>query len=251
MDLSRTHGGADLAYPKAIACQPWRAWLVHLFTAGGLVAGLLSLLSVFNGDPTAAIGWLLVGAVMDGVDGPVARAWGVAEALPQIDGCMLDMVVDFVGCVVAPFAFLWRFNMLPSGVDFAVVSIGFVTSALWYARNDQMTADGWFNGFPAGWNLMVPTLFLLGSHPLTNASFVMLLAVLQLTSVKFVHPMRVVELRTVTVAVTVLWIVAIAVMTELSPALPAWGALALWLGPVYQAVLSLRRTVAGDPVPAG
>jgi phosphatidylserine synthase len=41
-------------------------------------------------------------------------------------------------------------------------------SALWMSRSDQETEDGWFNGFPAEWNMIIPTLFLLhptrGSH---------------------------------------------------------------------------------------
>lgn len=227
----------------------WRAWLVHAFTVVGIVAGLKALVSVFDGDPRAAIAWLLVAAVIDGVDGPIARMWGVAENLPMIDGCTLDVVVDFIGCVVVPLAFLWRFEMLPAGVNFLVVSVAFVTSALWFARTDLMTADNWFNGFPTAWNLMIPTMFLLHTGTWFNAAFVTFLAILQMTSVKFVHPVRVAEGRRLTLLVTLAWFVAIAVETDLSPHLRWWGTVALLVGPCYQAGLSARRSLAGPPSP--
>lgn len=231
-------------YSDSGTCQPWRAWLVHVFTTLGIVAGLLSLVSVFNGDPRGAIIWMLIAAGVDGIDGPVARAWGVAEALPKIDGGVLDVVADFVGCVVVPLAFVWQFDMLPPGSDFAVVSVVFVTSALWFSRNDMMTPDHWFNGFPAGWNLMVPTLFLLHANPYVNAGVLAFLAFLQLTSVKFVHPVRVLWLRSVTLPLTLAWVAAIAILTALSPDLPAWGPPLLLAGPLYQAAITVRRTFA-------
>jgi phosphatidylcholine synthase len=221
----------------------WLAWLIHVFTALGLVAGVAALLAVFDGHARAAISWLLVAAVIDGVDGPLARAFGVAETLPRIDGAVLDTVVDFVGCVVGPFAFLWRFGMLPHELAFLLVGVGFVTSALWYSRTDMMTEDNWFNGFPAAWNLAVPTMFLLHDSTTVNAVLVIGLCVLQLSSVKFVHPVRVADGQALNMAMTMLWLAAIAAMTELAPQLPLGGRILLLLGPVHQVLITSRRTL--------
>jgi len=220
------------------------AWLIHVFTASGIVAGMLALFAVMERRPGAAIGWLVVGTVIDTVDGPLARAWGAAEALPQIDGHLLDTVVDFVGCVAVPLAFLWRFELLPAEVALPVLSVAFVTSALWFARTDMMTEDNWFNGFPTAWNLVVPTMFLINGSPVVNGVIILALAVLQLTNVKFVHPGRVVELRPLTLAVTTAWMISIAVFAGASFDLPWWGPAVLLIGPAYQIVLTLRRTFA-------
>ncbi|MDQ2825862.1 MAG: hypothetical protein M3Y04_02660 [Actinomycetota bacterium] len=236
--------GFDASSPHASARDVRLAWLIHAFTASGLVAGMLALFAVMERRADAAIGWLIVGTLIDTVDGPLARAWGAAEALPQIDGHLLDTVVDFVGCVAVPLAFLWRFDLLPSQVTLPVLSVAFVTSALWFARTDMMTGDNWFNGFPTAWNLVVPTMFLIDGSPVVNGVIVMVLALLQLSNIKFVHPGRVVELRTLTLAITAAWLVSIAVLAGTTDELPWWGPALLLIGPAYQIVISLRRTFA-------
>lgn len=237
--------GEERHEARTSVCSPWRAWALHAFTAFGAVIGLLALVALFNDQPRAAVYWLLLALVIDGLDGPLARAWGVAEALPNIDGFVLDVIVDFFTAVV-PLAFLWRLDMLPGPLELPVVGFTVVCSALWYARRDLESADHWFNGFPAQWNLVVPTLLLLGTAQMTNAVAVAALAALQLTSVKFVHPMRVVNLRRVTLAVTILWLAAVAILVEFDGPLP-WGWKAVLLvGPAYYAAITIRRTRADE-----
>src|SRR5262249_42864901 len=154
----------------------------------GAVLGLFAFGAAINGHPRSVIVLLLICLVIDGVDGTFARSWNVAEALPQVDGNSLDLMVDFVTCVMVPMAFVWRFDMLPSLIATPVIAITIVTSGFWFSRTDLMSDDGWFNGFPAEWNLVIPTLFLLGASPIVNLVFITTLAAFQLTSVKFVHP---------------------------------------------------------------
>ena len=241
MEGSPTYG-LDAASVEVSARDVRLAWLIHLFTASGIVAGMLALVAVVEGRAGAAIDWLIVGTLIDTVDGPLARAWGAAEALPQIDGHLLDTVVDFVGCVVVPLALIWRFDLLPADFALPILSVGFVTSALWFSRTDMMSEDNWFNGFPTAWNLVAPTMFLVNGAPMINALIVLALALLQLSDVKFVHPGRVVELRAVTLGVTALWVLAIAVFADMPHDLPRWAPIVLMLGPAYQIVLTIRRT---------
>ena len=99
--------------------------------------------------------------IRDRIDGPAARAWSVRDHVRRIDGYTLDLIVDFVTCVVIPVLFLHRFGMLPEGWSLTIGAFMLFTSALWMSRTDQMTDDLFFNGFPGAWNLVVPTLFLL------------------------------------------------------------------------------------------
>jgi len=133
--------------------------------------------------------------------------------------------------------------MLPASIDLQVLAVILFTSSLWYSRTDMMTADHWFNGFPAEWQLVVPTLFLLHGSQIVNAVVLTALGISQLTSIKFVHPVRVVEQRALTLALTTLWLVAIAALVEVSPNLPWWGPVVLLAGPIYQIAITVRRTL--------
>jgi len=240
----------ETTHAETTAKAAVRAWALHSFTGLGVVVGLFALTAVFSGHPAAAVGWMLVAVLMDGLDGPLARSWCVAEALPEIDGCTLDTVVDYFNCVVVPVAFLWQLRMLPASIDLLVLAVILFTSSLWYSRTDMMTADHWFNGFPAEWQLVVPTLFLLHGSQIVNAVVLTALGISQLTSIKFVHPVRVVEQRALTLALTTLWLVAIAALVEVSPTLPWWGPVVLLAGPIYQIAITVRRTLAVNVTPA-
>ena len=190
--------------------RTWRALLVHAVTASGVVVGFLGLEAVINDEPRAAILLLIAAQILDGIDGPMARSWQISRLYPKIDGYALDLVVDYVTCVVVPVAFFHHFDLLPTGWSVAICSLVLFTSALWFCRTDMMTDDHWFRGFPATWNLVAPSVFLLGTSPQFNAVVVVALALVQLTDLPFAHPVQVVERRILNIAVTVVWIASMA-----------------------------------------
>jgi phosphatidylcholine synthase len=230
-----------------------KGWLVHCVTALGAVCGMLGIIAVSDRQPREAILWLAVAMVLDGVDGPAARAWCVRENVPRIDGYTLDLVVDFVTCIVVPVIFLHQFRMLPAGASLGIGAFLLFTSALWMSRTDQMTADHWFNGFPCEWNMVVPTLYLLNAGPWVTALLCVGLALTQLTNWKFVHPMQVRRLRPVNVSATVIWLTAVLWLTALlkvgdrgivHPGGPALLQMLLILCPTYIVGLGVWRTLS-------
>jgi phosphatidylcholine synthase len=141
--------------PDCTRAQRGRAWAVHIFTTLGIVAAMLALRDVLTGHPDYAIGWLLVTLLIDGVDGPIARALEVQARVPRIDGFMLDLIIDYVTCVVVPACFMYEFKVVPqNNFGIAVLCVMVFTSAIWFARKDMMTEDNWFRGFPAAWNIL-------------------------------------------------------------------------------------------------
>jgi hypothetical protein len=126
----------------------------------------------------------------------------VCDHVPRIDGYTLDLIVDFVTCIVVPVIFLHQFHMLPNGASLYIGAFVLFMSALWMSRTDQMTPDHWFNGFPCEWNMIVPTLYLLRANPWLTTAACVTLALTQLTNWKFVHPMQVRRFRPLTVSVT-------------------------------------------------
>lgn len=220
------------------------AWCVHALTASGVVIGLAGLVAAIDGNVRAALIWLLVAQVIDGVDGPLARALRVQTFVPRLDGYALDLVVDFVTCVVVPVAVLYRFDLLPPGLSLAANGLIMFTTALWFARTDMCTDDHWFNGFPGVWNLVVPSLVLLGTSRWTNLVVVVGFSLLSLTKVKFVHPVRVDEGRRLTLAVTAVWLGSMTWATVAYPDVPPECHTIMLVAPLYFAWLTVRRTVA-------
>jgi phosphatidylcholine synthase len=219
--------------------QVRQAWAVHLFTALGIVAAMLALHDVLTNRPDYAIFWLLLTLLIDGVDGPIARALEVEKRVPRIDGFLLDLIIDYVTCVVVPAAFMWEFKVVPQdNLGVAVLCVMLFTSALWFARKDMMTDDNWFRGFPAAWNLVAPVMFLMEARTVVGAVITLVLSVLSLTNVPYPHIARARFLRPVTAVGAVVWIGGLAIGTLSYPHHYEFVRWMLYVGSAYFIALS-------------
>jgi phosphatidylcholine synthase len=244
-----TSADANPTTDLAARCGPAKhpvakGYLVHCVTASGAICGMFGIIAVADGQPREAILWLAIAMVLDGLDGPVARAWAVRQTVPRIDGYALDLIIDYVTCIVVPVLFIHRFEVVPHGWSLYVGAFMLFTSALWMARTDQMTNDHFFNGFPCEWNMIVPTLYLLDVPQWFAAVACVILALTQMTNIKFLHPMQVRLWRPVTISVTVLWLASVLYMTARHPATPWYGSVLLVLCPCYIVGVGVWRTVA-------
>ncbi len=185
-------------------------YAIHTLTASGAVMGMLALQSIFNDDVRSALIWLIVSQVLDGLDGPVARKFDVVIHAPRIDGHVLDLVVDYVTCVVVPIAFMIHFKMLPAHFEIALAGLTFMFSALWFARTDLETEDSWFNGFPAAWNLAVPSLYVAHATSTQVAIVIFVLCVSQLTTFQFPHIVKAKWMRNVTLPFGIIYLIDLA-----------------------------------------
>lgn len=173
-------------------------YALHVMTASGAAAGLLALQAVIDNNIRGALLWLLVCQVLDGLDGPIARKIDVVFNAPRVDGYVLDLIVDYLTCVVVPVALMVRLNMLPNEFQTLIAAMVLLLSALWFARTDIETDDHWFNGFPAVWNLAVPTFLIFDLSQQQTAVITVLLAISQLTNIKYPHLVRVEKWRKIT-----------------------------------------------------
>jgi len=181
-------------------------YALHVMTASGAVAGLLALQAIVDNNIRAALLWLVVCQVLDGLDGPIARKIDVVIHAPRVDGFILDLIVDYLTCVVVPVALLLRLELLPHEFQTLIASLILLLSALWFARSDIETEDHWFNGFPAVWNLAVPTYLVLGISKNSVAVITLILCFSQLTTLKFPHIIRVEAFRYFTLPFGILYI---------------------------------------------
>ena len=194
--------------PNAAAAPAIAAWLVHAFTASGVVIALLALLAVEQQRWTLALAWLALSGIVDGVDGTLARRARVKERLPRIDGDTLDLVIDYLTYVFVPALFLWRAELVPPGLAPWLAAAILVSSLYVFARTDMKTEDGYFRGFPALWSVVAFYLYVLQVSPAVGAIVVVLLVVMAFAPIHFVHPFRVRDYGRWLPAVAVLWIVA-------------------------------------------
>ena len=123
-------------------------------------------------------------------------------------------------------------------------------SALWFARTDIETEDHWFNGFPAVWNLAVPTFLIFDLSQQQTAVLTVLLAVSQLTNIKFPHLVRVVKWRQITLPFGIIYTLTLLILswnysnTEgVQSSLVADIVMVAF--PVYIGAISLVRTFTG------
>ena len=217
------------------------AFSVHVLTASGGAVAVLALYAAIERDFTAVFAWLGLAIFIDGIDGTLARAAHVAEVAATINGVVLDLVVDFLSYVLVPVVAIWRSDLMPTPIAFWIGLAVIIASALYFADTRMKTADNWFRGFPALWNVLAFYLFVFRLPSLVNAAILVAAAGLMFAPVVFVHPMRVEKMRAATLGATLLWGVCavIAVWKSLAPGL--WVKAGLAAAAVYFIALPLQR----------
>jgi phosphatidylcholine synthase len=219
------------------------AFSVHIFTACGAACALLALIAAVGARWTPMFVWLGLATIIDGVDGTLARRLRVAELLPRWSGEVLDFVVDFATYVFVPAYALAAGGLLPGAVAIALGVVVVVTGALYFADRRMKTADSYFRGFPALWNVVAFYVFVLKPAPWLGAIVIVVLAAATFAPVHFIHPIRVKRWRALNLAALVLWaLLALwALAQNLDPPAPVAAALAV-IAIYFVAVGLLRST---------
>ena len=181
------------------------AWAVHGFTGSGAVLGLLAIISIINDDAAGAFLWLGLALLIDGIDGTLARKIDVNKQTPNIDGTILDSVVDYLNYVIVPSLMIYWFQMVPNWFELVTSSAIILTSLYTFTNLRMKTEDYYFRGFPAVWNIVVLYFFILGTNEYINITVIVVCIILTFTPIKFVHPLRVENLRNITIFFTIIW----------------------------------------------
>src|SRR5690348_8091677 len=179
--------------------------------------------------------FLTLGAalIVDGIDGPLARAANVSKVLPRWSGDTLDLVVDFTTYVFVPAYAIAASGLVPPFLAIPCGAAVAITGALYFADRDMKTRDNHFRGFPAVWNLIAFYLYLLQPPEWAGAAMIAIFAVLTFVPVKFVHPLRVRNLRVLNVALMLTWAVLAALAVAQNLNADAWIVAGLCLVAVY------------------
>ncbi|MDG2402671.1 MAG: hypothetical protein P8M01_06115 [Amylibacter sp.] len=167
------------------------AWAVHLLTASGVLVAILTLSEIHEHHFINALWLMCVAIFIDAIDGTFARIVDIKVTLPQIDGALLDNIVDFLNYVVTPcFFLLLAPNQLPSMLIWPIIIGISLSSSYQFTQQDAKTEDHFFKGFPCYWNIVVLYLYVF-SVPANIGGFVLLLlCALVFLPVKYVYPSR-------------------------------------------------------------
>jgi phosphatidylcholine synthase len=199
------------------------AWLVHLFTASGLLAGFMAILAITAKDWRSAMGWLLVALVIDGVDGTFARKFRTKEVLPNIDGKTIDYVIDFANYAIIPAYFFYQANLVQEGWSLPLSFLLLMVSAIYYGKEGMVSDDYYFVGFPVMWNIVVYYLvFVFSLSEFGNAAIIVIFSILHFVPIKFAYPSRATRLKFATIGVTAIFLISTLLVVWFYPSVPTW-----------------------------
>jgi phosphatidylcholine synthase len=222
--------------------MPWRlllAWLVHLYTAAGVVVAFIAVLRIEQSDFRSAFFLMALAVALDATDGTLARAARVKELIPWFDGDALDGIVDYFNYVIVPVLFLFRANLLPPHDALWLAMLPLLASAYGFCHKGAKTSDHFFLGFPSYWNIVVFYLYILKTPHWLNAFLIIALSALVFVPMKYIYPSRSPRFRIQTNALGVLWAANILYVIFALPEPPRVLVFASLIFPAYYTALSL------------
>ena len=184
-----------------------KALSVHLLTATGAVFAMLAMLAAADAKWSLMFLWLIVAFFVDGVDGPLARKYDVKTNAARFDGVLLDLIIDYLTYVFIPAFALFKSGLLPGWTGWIAIIIITFASAMYFCDGNMKTKDNSFHGFPGCWNMVVIVLFALSPNFWFILALISLLAISMFLPVKFVHPVRTVRWRAVTLPMAMAWVI--------------------------------------------
>ena len=222
--------------------MPWSlifAWLVHLYTALGVVVAFIAVLRIEHGDFRGAFFLMALAVALDATDGTLARAARVKEVLPRFDGEALDGIVDYFNYVIVPALFLFRAGLLPQHDALWLAMLPLLASAYGFCQKNAKTADHFFLGFPSYWNIVVFYLYVLKIPLWLNAFLIIGFSALVFVPMKYIYPSRSPRFRVQTIVLGVLWAINVLYVMYTLPDPPRTLVFASLFFPAYYTALSL------------
>ena len=169
---------------KLVSSKKTRIILPNMFTLVGVCIGLSSIKFAFDGKFELSIIAILVAAIIDGLDGRIAR---LIKGTSQV-GKELDSLTDVISYGVAPafIMYFWSLNQL-GRVGWLICLIYVVCVALRLARfnvssnADPSWRDNFFEGIPSpagGVLVLMPLVFSFSEFKFFNVNYNIIIPVL-------------------------------------------------------------------------
>ena len=230
------------------------AWLVHCYTALGLVAAAGMAVFIVRGDAESfrrAIALIIVATFIDSTDGWLARRARVKEVLPQFDGRRLDDIIDFQTYTSLPLLLIWRAGILPADLNWWLLA-PLLASVYGFSQSDAKISDAeaadgarsahdgghFFVGFPSYWNVVAIYLYWLRPPVWLTLTLIITFALLTFVPSLYLYTSRGWRLSRLTNLLCAVWGVLMALIVAGAfdnPKPFMWASLAF---PIYYFVAS-------------
>ena len=167
-----------------------KAYSVHLLTGSGILMSFFSIISIINENKLLTFTFLLIALFIDVIDGYLARKYNVKKYSPNIDGRMLDSIVDYVNFVFIPCVIIYKFSYLPE--QFCLILPIIILGISLFSFSYQKIIDDrhLYLGFPSIWNVIIIYLTILNLNIWLNLFILVFLIFLKVIPLKVMHPMR-------------------------------------------------------------
>jgi phosphatidylcholine synthase len=168
------------------------AWLVHLYTAMGLVCAAGIAVLIVRGDDVSfrwAFVLMMAATAIDATDGWLARRAHVKDVLPGFSGRALDDLIDFHTYTSLPLLLLWRADVLPGAFGWLLLA-PLLASAYGFSQVNAKTDDGFFLGFPSYWNIVAFYLYVFHAPVWVAVALITTLSVLTFVPTHYIYATR-------------------------------------------------------------
>jgi CDP-diacylglycerol--serine O-phosphatidyltransferase len=157
--------------------------LPNLLTSGSLTAGFLSIVLIFDANIPVAAGLIVLAAVFDVIDGPMARRKGTEGAF----GTNLDSLADLISFGAAPALALYLGSLHNLPVIGLAACLGFFLCGAWrLARFSLCKNPLYFVGCPIPFaGVLVAILSALRPYPFLALSVIFVLSALMVGTLPF------------------------------------------------------------------
>ena len=206
-------GVANQCLLRCNAVRKLVAWLVHLYTATGLLCCAGMAVLIVQGGETAfrwAFFLMMITTAIDATDGWLARKADVTSVLPGFDGRALDHLIDFHAYTSLPLLLLWRAAVLPDGLS-SLLLVPLLASAYGFSQVESKTHDGYFLGFPSYWNVVAFYLYTLRPPTAFSVAALIVFAVLTFVPTPYIYATRGGRFATTINAGAAIWFVLLAI----------------------------------------
>ena len=218
---------------------------VHVLSTSGVALAFGAIMLIMKDDAVNAFRLLALAALIDSIDGTLARWVDVGRYTPEIDGSLIDNLVDYLTWVFVPMIWAWNFLEIHWVICVAVM----FSSMLGFSHVRAKTPDHFFRGFPSYWNIVILYLFILDAGTQMVSLVLIVLAVLVLVPVKFIYPSRTLVMQKTTLVLSVPYLVMLVFMLGYFEATPIWLVLVSLYYPVYYLMVSLYLTLKETGLP--
>lgn len=207
----------------------------------------MGLLAAIEGNYRLAMLWMLATLVIDGIDGTFARLARVKEVLPQVDGKMIDYVIDFFTYAILPAYLFFVAVAAPEWARYTGSFLMLLSAAIYYGLDGMVSEDGkHFIGFPVLWNMFVYVLIFVttGLSWPVMLGLVAFFAVMHFVPILVPYPSRGGRWWALTLVMVVVFIAAAVLNVWAYPVVSAIGYWASLLSIAYLTLVTVLDTFA-------